>query len=161
MMPNYCDQGILQETNGNMPVFLQDKCMLSMMGYCAPDLSSDDQLVKVGKIDGSHFNSTHGNTHPWSGEDMLGDHCGQSSCRCHKLHGLLEQYRLASVENGHWIRLIYGSSEYLGEKIEWIPELHHIHWNSLTIANFDLHVCKSFISLLHTQIFSHFDSSCC
>ncbi|KAA8528979.1 hypothetical protein F0562_033533 [Nyssa sinensis] len=91
-------QGIVHETNGNMPVFLQDK------------------------------------------QDMFGEKYGRSSCGCHKLDGLLEQSRLASVESNNWIQLVYGSHEYSGRKIKWIPKLHHIHQDRQIVSFFNLHV---------------------
>uniref|UniRef100_A0A5B6ZU59 Phosphatidylinositol N-acetylglucosaminyltransferase n=2 Tax=Davidia involucrata TaxID=16924 RepID=A0A5B6ZU59_DAVIN len=133
-------QGILRETNGNLPVFLQDKCVFSMLGHCAAGFSSNGQLPRVGVEVGNHINSSHGGICPSGRQDIFGEKYRRLSCGCLKLDGFLEQSRLASIESNNWIQLVYGSQENSGRKIKWIPQLHHIHQNQQIVSHFNLHV---------------------
>ncbi|XP_059656257.1 uncharacterized protein LOC132303147 isoform X1 [Cornus florida] len=132
-------QGILRKTNGNLPVLLQDKCMLSVLGHCALDCCSNGQLLR-GVEEDNQIKSSHGSICRCSSQDVLGENYERLNCGCHKLDGVLEQCRLSCIENNNWIQLVYDSHKYTSRKIEWIPELHHIHWNQQTVSHFDLHV---------------------
>ncbi|KAM7478113.1 hypothetical protein LguiA_026326 [Lonicera macranthoides] len=114
-------QEILHETNGKMPVFLQDKCMLSMLGYCAADSSCNGQLD-------NQNDSTHGNFYG----DLM-DKYEKLSCGCQRTR------ERASIENNTWVKLVY-NHEYIVGQVGWIPKLHHIHCDGQTLSNLDLHV---------------------
>lgn len=51
-------EGIIRETSGSMPVSLQDKCMFSLLGHCAVDLSCNGQSPTAGVEENSQINST-------------------------------------------------------------------------------------------------------
>lgn len=120
----HCFQGILHDTNGKMPVLLQDRSKLCLLGQFASDVGSRNaKLFEVG-----------------TEED---DQCESSSCGCHKLSGSLEQCRQIFVGNSYWIQMLCDRREQFGKDITWIPKLHHIHWNGEIVSRCDVHVCKS------------------
>ncbi|KAF5941162.1 hypothetical protein HYC85_022329 [Camellia sinensis] len=133
-------EGIIRETSGSMPVSLQDKCMFSLLGHCAVDLSCNGQSLTVGVEENSQINSTNGNICTQSSQYMLDTKYGRWSCGCYKYDGLLDHCELISAEKNIWIQLVYDSHGYIGRKIKWIPKLHHIHWNGQRMSHFDVHV---------------------
>ncbi|KAK9290712.1 hypothetical protein L1049_008886 [Liquidambar formosana] len=134
-------QGIFHSTNGNMPVFLQDKSMFSILGHCAMDISSNGQLPRVGMEEDDQIKtSICDNQCQQNSQDLFGENYGRWSCGCHKLNGLLEQCRQVSIENDNWVQLIYDSHEHCRRNLHWIPKLHHIHWNGQIVFHCDLHV---------------------
>ncbi|CAL5423145.1 unnamed protein product [Camellia sinensis] len=132
--------GIIRETSGSMPVSVQDKCMFSLLGHCAVDLSCNGQSLTVGVEENSQINSTNGNICTQSSQYMLDKKYGRWSCGCYKYDGLLDHCELISAEKNIWIQLVYDSHGYIGRKIKWIPKLHHIHWNGQRVSHFDVHV---------------------
>lgn len=136
-------EGIICETSGSMPVSLQDKCMFSLLGHCAVDLSCNGQSPTAGVEENSQINSTNGNICTQSSQYMLDKKYGRWSCGCYKYDGLLDHCELISAEKNNWIQLVYDSHGYIGRKIKWIPKLHHIHWNGQRASHFDVHVCNS------------------
>lgn len=134
-------KGILHMTNEKMPVFLQDKCMLSMLGCLAADPSSNGQLARIGTEKSNQINYPDGNFWLAANQNTLKDNHGRWNCGCYKVDGFLEQCRQASTEC-NWIQLVYGSTAYSGRKFGWIPKLHHVHWDGQVVSHLDLHVCS-------------------
>ncbi|XP_027166650.1 uncharacterized protein LOC113766685 [Coffea eugenioides] len=133
-------QEILHQTDGNMPLSLQDKCTLSVLGYCEADSSGNGQPeMNLTKTVTQTCSTDGGKTFPGSQSVVVGKN-GIHACGCHKVHALLEQLRLAFVQNENWFQLISGFPQTTGRKLQLIPELHHLHWNGETISQLDLHV---------------------
>ncbi|XP_071911611.1 uncharacterized protein [Coffea arabica] len=131
---------ILHQTDGNMPLSLQDKCTLSVLGYCEADSSGNGQPeMNLTKTVTQTCSTDGGKTFPGSQSVVVGKN-GIHACGCHKVHALLEQLRLAFVQNENWFQLISGFPQTTGRKLQLIPELHHLHWNGETISQLDLHV---------------------
>ncbi|CAK7342708.1 unnamed protein product [Dovyalis caffra] len=139
--PNSTLQEILPHVNGKMPVFLQERAAFSLLGQCVLYGRGDGKMLRDGMEGGDWRNSfTNGADsvmHSW--DLFVGNDRGRS-CRCNELDELYEQYRKGSVENGHWIRLVYDPSEEYGKDIHWVPKLHHFHWNGQIVSHCDVHV---------------------
>ncbi|XP_057982653.1 uncharacterized protein LOC131167786 [Malania oleifera] len=133
-------QGILHYANGNLPVFLQEKSNLSIVGHCVADFSCNSPLFGVGNEEDQMKSSIHGSVPQLNSPDMVGENCGLQNCRCHRIDALLEQFTQASVQNCNCIQLLRGSHEFVGKKIDWIPKFHHIHWNGQLVTDCDVHV---------------------
>ncbi|XP_023768757.1 N-acetylglucosaminyl-phosphatidylinositol biosynthetic protein gpi1 isoform X1 [Lactuca sativa] len=113
-------EGILHKINKRMPTSLQNRCGLSMLGYCSASSSSNGHL-------GQQF------------EQIISeDKGGHQICGCHKVVGLLEHYKDFTKSDS--IQLVRGSYIRTSRKLGWIPKLHHIHWNEQVVSNLDLHV---------------------
>ncbi|XP_052201942.1 uncharacterized protein LOC127807838 isoform X2 [Diospyros lotus] len=146
-------QEILYETNRKMPVSLQEKCFFSLLGHCVGALNCNGHLLTSGVGEDNQINFTPGNVCIESSQCMSIEKNGQWNCRCCKLDAPLEHYGLVCTEKSSWIQLV-GSRGYLGRRIKWIPKLHHIHWNRLTVSNFDLHVILYETPVLGSHHFS-------
>lgn len=132
---------IIHQTNGNMPLSLQDKCTFSVLGYYEADSSGNGQPeMTLPKTFTQTCSTDVGKTSPGSQGSVVGKN-GVHACGCHKVHALVEQLRLAFVQNENWFQLICGFPQTTGRKLQLIPELHHLHWNGETISQLDLHVC--------------------
>ncbi|KAM5578003.1 N-acetylglucosaminyl-phosphatidylinositol biosynthetic protein gpi1 [Rosa sericea] len=103
-------QGILHETNGKMPVLLQDRSKLCVLG----------QFASVGTEQDDHYQS--------------------SSCGCHKLSGSLEQCRQSFEGNSFWIHMLREDQQQFGKGITWIPRMQHIHWNGEIVSRCHVHL---------------------
>ncbi|KAL3534468.1 hypothetical protein ACH5RR_002929 [Cinchona calisaya] len=134
-------QEILHQTNGNMPLSLQDKCTFSFLGYCEADLSGNGQSKMTLSERGTHINSTE------SGMNFRGSQSsnvlkkGSRSCGCHKVDTLLEHHRVVLARSDNCFQLICSFPENKDRNLPFIPELHHLHWNRETFSQLDLHVC--------------------
>lgn len=143
-----CHQEIICDTNGSMSVFLQDKSMFALLGQCAACPSSNDQLLRVDREDGFVKNSfLDGTACALDRQNMPKEIKGERSCGCHEVDCLLEKHRQATIGSSHWIQMVYNCHKNHGRKAQWIPKLHHIHWNEKVVSRCDVHVCKS--CLLH------------
>lgn len=136
-------EGILHAANGNMPKFLQDKSVFSVLGQHSVDLSSNGMLSSGIIEDGQRNSSTCGNACLQNNVDTFGENYGQWTFGCHKVDELLEQCRQASIGSSNWIQLVYDSHKQFGGEIYWIPKLHHIHWNGQIVFRCDVHVCDT------------------
>lgn len=159
--------GIFHKTNQNMPAFLQDKCIFSLLGYYDTDSGANGQFPRNGNDRDKHiFYSSNKQKLTCSHNIHEGNH-GRWSCGCHKFDGPLEQCRIASLENNPWVKLVYGFSETVNRKIELIPKLDHVHWEKET-SQLNLHVVVYDIptfgghhySLGSQRLFSQVQSSC-
>lgn len=141
---SHCQSGLqdlLHETDGKMPVFLQDKSTFSLLGQCAAHLHSNDELLKVGRKEGYQSKiATCGNTCAQSMKELFQKDCGQWSCGCDQFEGLSEQGCVISMTGGNWVYLIYDSQEQHSRETRWIPTFHHIHWNGEIVSKCDVHV---------------------
>ncbi|TXG55787.1 hypothetical protein EZV62_017100 [Acer yangbiense] len=134
-------KGILSETNGSMSAYLQDKSMFSLLGQCAAYPSGNDQLLKIKTEDDDQRKScNHGTACAWNMQDMSRERNEQWSCGCYKVNGSLEKHRRTAAESNHWIQMICDSHRIYGRNINWIPKLHHIHWNGKIVSQCDVHV---------------------
>lgn len=145
-MPLSIIQGILCETNGMMPLSLQNKCTFSLLGYCREDFSSNS-IEDASERDG-HTNSTNHHTYFRGTENSCVGKNGGLDCGCCKVDGFLEHFGLASSQSESWVHLACISSMSTDHKLRMIPQLHHIHWNGEIVSKLDLHVCKSRLLVL-------------
>ncbi|XP_060967482.1 N-acetylglucosaminyl-phosphatidylinositol biosynthetic protein gpi1 isoform X2 [Cannabis sativa] len=122
-------EGILHETNEKMPMSLQDKSELSLLGHFAVGVSNNGELSRVGMGEDDELKS---------GPGFNGNNSGQWSCECHKLDRLVERDRPISKGNS-WIQVVAYSREKFGRDIFRIPKLHHIHWNGQIVSHCDVH----------------------
>lgn len=60
-----------------------------------------------------------------------------------KLSNCLDKSRQDSLGKRNWILLTFDSHEQNDTRIHELPKLHYIHWNGLTVSQYDIHVCKS------------------
>ncbi|KAK1552197.1 hypothetical protein Q3G72_012226 [Acer saccharum] len=134
-------KGILSETNGSMSACLQDKSMFSLLGQCAAYPSGNDQLLKIKtEDDDQRMSCNHGTACARNMQDTSRERNEQRSCGCHKVNGSLEKHRRTAAESNHWIQMICDSHGIYGRNINWIPKLHHIHWNGKIVSQCDVHV---------------------
>lgn len=133
-------QGILLKINKRMPTSLQNRCGLSLLGYCSAGSSTNGELR-------FHREAVkeNGQNSPLSGDlgqhiedDISKDQIGQLICGCHKVDGLLEYHRRCTDTDP--IQLVCGSYISPNRKFGWIPKLHHIHWDGQVVSHIDLHV---------------------
>lgn len=132
-------EGILHDANGNMPNFLQDKSMLSILGQHAVDLNSTGLSLGCGTKEDQRNSST-GNACGQNNRGTFRENHGQWNCGCHKHDGLLGQCTQSSIGNSNWILLLNDFPEQCGGKMYWIPKLHHFHWNGQIVFQYDVHV---------------------
>ncbi|KAL3623736.1 hypothetical protein CASFOL_032552 [Castilleja foliolosa] len=125
---------ILQRTNENMLALLQDKTKFCLLGHCEAEVRSNREFVRCANHTNQYINSTN-DQHLNS---CTSDHVSWS-CECSKHDGIFKQARLASLTS-MWIRLVYGPLETMDGKVLVIPKLDHLHLNSETMSNLDLHV---------------------
>lgn len=126
-----------------MPVLLQDKSKLSLLGYHAADFSSNGQLLMVRGKGEKHINSTSKRTCVCAEQHAPEGKPGSWKCGCHKLDVILQQCRAFSLKDNIWAQIVCDNSQAVGGKVELIPKVHHIHRNGEAIFQFDVHVCKS------------------
>ncbi|XP_021637989.2 uncharacterized protein LOC110633619 isoform X2 [Hevea brasiliensis] len=132
---------ILRDTNENMPVFLEEKSMFSVLGRGAAYLSGNGKVLKVGlEEDDWRKPSNNSILSTTNRQDVFIENYGGRSCTCHQLDELVEQSWEASAEGSRWIQLVYDSCDQYGRDIRWLPKLHHIHWNGQIVPQFNVHV---------------------
>lgn len=133
---------VLQGINRKMPVFLQDKSKLSLLGYYAADFSSNGQLLRVRSKGKKHVNSTSKRTCVCAEQHAPEGKRGRWRCGCHKLDAILEQSRAFSLKDNIWAQIVCDNSQAVSRKVELIPKVHHIHRMGETIFQLDVHVCS-------------------
>ncbi|KAG5609487.1 hypothetical protein H5410_020768 [Solanum commersonii] len=131
---------VLQGINRKMPVFLQDKSKLSLLGYYAADFSSNGQLLMVRSKGKKHVNSTSKRTCVCAEQHAPEGKRGRWRCGCHKLDAILEQSRAFSLKDNIWAQIVCDNSQAVSRKVELIPKVHHIHRMGETIFQLDVHV---------------------
>nr|XP_043638589.1 uncharacterized protein LOC122609706 [Erigeron canadensis] len=133
-------QGMLNKINKRMPMSLQNRCGLSMLGYCSADSSSNGELHLDGggADENGQISFLPVNYVQHTEQNILKGKSGQSMCACDKLDGLRERHRCGTESDP--VQHIYCSYIYSGRKLGWIPKLQHIHWDGQVVSCLDLHV---------------------
>ncbi|GKC03361.1 N-acetylglucosaminyl transferase component [Tanacetum coccineum] len=123
-----------------MPTSLQNRCGLSLLGYCSTDSSSNGELHlhREAVKENSQISSLSSDLGQHIEDDISKDRNGQRICGCHKVHGLLEYHRRCTDTDP--IQLVYGSYISPNRKFGWIPNLYHIHWDGQVVSHIDLHI---------------------
>lgn len=128
-----------------MPTVLHDKSVFSLLGQCAPNLSTDGVSLSNG-IDEFNGEKT-SNCHYECGRNSEGtvvNGWGKSISQCQSLGGLSEQCRQVYGRISNWVSLVFDSDKkYENSDILWLPKLDHLCWNGRKVSNCDVHVCKS------------------
>uniref|UniRef100_A0A1J3I8A9 N-acetylglucosaminyl-phosphatidylinositol biosynthetic protein gpi1 n=1 Tax=Noccaea caerulescens TaxID=107243 RepID=A0A1J3I8A9_NOCCA len=116
-------QDVLHETNEKMPSTLRDKATFTLLGRYDICLNANG-------------NSSKSKTDSCSKAGAYGSlcRCSSLSCGCHRVDGLLEDFRKDSVSS-HWIHMVHDSMEFDSSF-----RLHHIHWNGEIVSQCDVHV---------------------
>ncbi|KAK1438395.1 hypothetical protein QVD17_04204 [Tagetes erecta] len=133
-------EGTLHKINKRMPTSLQNRCVLSMLGYCSADSSSNGELLlhRESAEEYRKTSGTPGNSGQHAEQNMSKDRSGHLICGCHKVDGFLEQYKTCTKSNP--AQLVCGSYIYINQNLGWIPRLHHIHWGMQVASDLDLHI---------------------
>ncbi|KAJ1405475.1 N-acetylglucosaminyl transferase component [Sesbania bispinosa] len=130
-------EGIIHETHGSMPAILQDKSMFSVLGLCITDPTSNSLMAKT-EDDKTKFSDC-GNA--WAeGSTSVNGKNNCRSCSCLQLDGPLRKNCQPFLGKCNWALLMFDSPEQNVAGIQGIPKLHHIHWNGLTMSEYDVHV---------------------
>ncbi|KAI3728042.1 hypothetical protein L6452_16669 [Arctium lappa] len=131
---------ILQKINKKMPACLQNRCGLSMLGYCAADSTCNGELHlhREAAEQNSQVSCLPGNLGQHTEQSISKDRSGHWTCGCHKVDGLLEQFRRCTKSNP--VQLVYGSYICFSRKLGWIPKLQHMHWDGQVVSHLDRHV---------------------
>lgn len=116
-----------------MPSTLQDKTAFTLLGSYNKCLTANGNSSKI---------TTDKDVCSKAG--AYGSPCGYSglSCGCHKVDGLLEDFRKDSVRD-YWIHIMQDSLEHRITEFHSSSRLHHIHWNGEIVSQCNVHVCKS------------------
>ncbi|CAH2063872.1 unnamed protein product [Thlaspi arvense] len=112
-------QEVLHETNEKMPLTLRDKTTFTLLGRYDICLNANGNSSKIISTDKDVCSKAgaYGSLSRYS----------SLSCGCHRVDGLLEDFRKDSVPS-HWIHMVHDS------------RLHHIHWNGDIVSQCDVHV---------------------
>ncbi|KAK9671137.1 hypothetical protein RND81_12G008900 [Saponaria officinalis] len=122
-----------------MPVRLQDKSNLTLLGRCVGSSENVCVMCKRDVADGNH-------KHPFESAEVShhkSDSSAKSikwSCGCLQDDGLLKQYKHAYSRNSTWIQLVQGGHIYFSKEACLVPTLHHLHWNGKMLSPVELHV---------------------
>ncbi|KAK7336504.1 hypothetical protein VNO77_17046 [Canavalia gladiata] len=132
-----CIEGIIHDTCGSMPAFLQDKSKFSVLGLCAPDPTCNSLMDEI--EDNKKRFSDCGNA---SEEERTWTYRKENhrSCHCFQLDRSLRKSSQSILGESNWVLLKFDSPEQNDLGIHWLPKLHHIHWNGQTVSQCDVHV---------------------
>lgn len=130
-------EGIIHGTCGSMPSVLEDKSKFSVLGLCVTGPTTSNGLMNGAEDDKKKF-SEHGNALQEGGTDGKNN---SMSCRCFQLDGSLRKSSQYVLGRSNWVLLMFDSPEQNDVVIHRLPKLHHIHWNGLTVSQYDVHVC--------------------
>jgi phosphatidylinositol glycan class Q protein len=126
-------QDVLRETNEKMPSTLRDKAAFTLLGRYDISRNANGNVSKIIRDkDMSRKAGAYVRPCKYSG----------LSCGCHKVDGLLEDFRKDSVRN-YWIHMVHDSAEHRIMEFHSSSRLHHIHWNGDIVSQCDVHVCHS------------------
>ncbi|KAJ1417639.1 N-acetylglucosaminyl transferase component [Sesbania bispinosa] len=130
-------EGIIHETHGSMPTILHDKSMFSVLGLCITDPTSNSLMAET-EDDKTKFSDC-GNAWAEGSTNVNGkNNC--RSCSCLQSDGSLRKNSQSFLGKCNWVLLMFDSPEQNVAGIQGIPKLHHIHWNCLTMSEYDVHV---------------------
>lgn len=130
-------EGIIHDTCGSMPTFLEEKSQFSVLGLCVTDSTTSKILMNEMQDDRKKF-SGYGNGLEEGSTDRK---INCRSCRCFQLGGSLGKSSQYVIGKNNWVLLMFDSSEQNDVGIHGLPKLHHIHCNGLTVTQYDVHVC--------------------
>uniref|UniRef100_A0A0R0EXV7 Uncharacterized protein n=1 Tax=Glycine max TaxID=3847 RepID=A0A0R0EXV7_SOYBN len=131
-----CNEGIIYGTWGSMPSVLEDKSKFSVLGLCVTDPTTSNGLMN-GKEDDKKKFSEYGNALQEGGTDRKNN---SRSCRCFQLDGSLRKSSQYVLGRSNWVLVMFDSPEQNDVGIHRLPKLHHIHWNGLTMSQYDVPV---------------------
>lgn len=119
--------------------------MFSVLGLCITDTTSNSLIVEaeVGKRKLSDCGNGWAET---STSVYRENNC--RSCSLLQLGGSLRKSSVSFLGKSNSVLLIFDSRDQNNAGIHRLPKLHHIHWNGLTVSEYDVHVCKSQFLLL-------------
>ncbi|KAH1194615.1 hypothetical protein GmHk_19G055374 [Glycine max] len=129
-----CNEGIIYGTWGSMPSVLEDKSKFSVLGLCVTDPTTSNGLMN-GKEDDKKKFSEYGNALQEGGTDRKNN---SRSCRCFQLDGSLRKSSQYVLGRSNWVLVMFDSPEQNDVGIHRLPKLHHIHWNGLTMSQYDV-----------------------
>ncbi|KAL9232614.1 hypothetical protein vseg_007705 [Gypsophila vaccaria] len=122
-----------------MPVRLQDKSNLTLLGRCVVPSEKVCAICNLEMANGNHRQPCE--------PPETSYHKSNSSAKsinwshgCNQDNGLLQQYKHAYSHNSTWIQLVQGGHSNLSKAISSVPTLHHLHWNGRLLSSVELHV---------------------
>ncbi|CAN0886315.1 Bet1-like SNARE 1-1 [Linum grandiflorum] len=131
-------QEIVYDTNGRMPVCLQEQSCFRLLGQCSAPLNSNGESRNV---------SVEEENEVWSSP-----HSEESVCGCNHLDGFGPQCGKNGGEGDYWIHLIHSFSDKSGGGR--IPQLHHVHWKGQEVVQCSVHVILYDIPVYGVQHFT-------
>ncbi|KAL5166758.1 Phosphatidylinositol N-acetylglucosaminyltransferase subunit Q [Glycine soja] len=129
-------EGIIHGTCGSMPSVLEDRSKFSVLGLCVTDPTTSNGLMNGAEDDKKKF-SEFGNALQEGDTDRKNN---SRSCCCFQLDGSLRKSSQYVLGRSNWVLLMFDSPEQTDVGIHRLPKLHHIHWNGLTVSQYDVHV---------------------
>ncbi|KAK7285665.1 hypothetical protein RJT34_20443 [Clitoria ternatea] len=128
--------GIIHDTHGSMPKFLQDKSKFSMLGLCATNPTSNSVVDET--QDKKRFANC-GNALEEGGTLTYRNNSCRSCCYF-PLDRSFNKSSQSILGKSNWVLLMFDSPEQNNVGIHRLPQLHHIHWDGLTESEYDVHV---------------------
>ncbi|XP_074320516.1 uncharacterized protein LOC141657253 isoform X2 [Silene latifolia] len=122
-----------------MPVRLQDKSKLTLLGLYGAPSKNVCVMCKLNIVDGNHkmpFDSHEASQY----ESNSSANSINSSCGFLEDDELSKQYKHAYSLSSSWIQLIEGGQSYSSKEVCTVPTLHHLHWNGTVLSSVELHV---------------------
>ncbi|CAN1136909.1 hypothetical protein LINPERHAP2_LOCUS9747 [Linum perenne] len=129
-------QEIIHDTNGRMPVFLQEKSCFCLLGQCFTSLNSNGESLNVSAEDENEVRSSR---LVKKKQHSFREHSEENVCG-YELDGFVQQCGKNDGEGDYWIHLIHKYSD-KSDKGSRIPQLHHIHWKGQEVVQCNVHVC--------------------
>ncbi|KAK4748879.1 hypothetical protein SAY87_015465 [Trapa incisa] len=120
---------IIQETNRILPVTLQEKSMISMLGQHVSDLNNDSS--EVGKAMKCYSASIPNGVNLISSLQSKNSNCG--------CFNMMEACGV-SMGSNMWIRLVHETGGESALKKLSAPKVHHIHWDGKVVSPDIVHV---------------------
>ncbi|XP_020533405.1 uncharacterized protein LOC105630013 isoform X4 [Jatropha curcas] len=148
-------QEIIHDTNGKMPVFLQDKSLFSLLGQSSGNCIGNRKALKFKmEEDNWRVSCTNGISSATNMQDTFGENFGGRSCGCNHFEGSVEQNWEGLAKGSLWIQLVYDSHEQYAGDVYWLPKLHHLHWNGQIVSLIDVHLIVYETPIYGTHHFS-------
>ncbi|XP_027352620.1 uncharacterized protein LOC113863290 [Abrus precatorius] len=132
-------EGIIHDTCGSMPALLQDKSKFSVLGLCVTDPNNtSNSLTDETEDDQKRFSDCGNALKEGSTCTYRENNC--RSCRCVQLDESLRKSSQSVLGKSNWVLLTFDSPEQNDAGMRRLPKLHHIHWDGLTVLQYDVHV---------------------
>uniref|UniRef100_A0A803MAM7 Uncharacterized protein n=1 Tax=Chenopodium quinoa TaxID=63459 RepID=A0A803MAM7_CHEQI len=132
-------QETIHHANGGMPVILQEKSILTVLGRCVLPNENTDHLHNFNTVNSDH-NVQSAKACWLNGQLTSIANSRNSSCGCTAYDSLLKQYRHASLSHSTWIQFVHDARSYPSSETCWIPALNHLHLNGELSPQAELHV---------------------